>query len=291
LTSHYPDDRFKNLSENFITKDVFMKKLSLIPVLILAFLNFQCASSTESGETGMGRQQLMLVSSAELESQSAQAYEEVKKEANTKGTLDRSPEQLRRLQKIAQNLIPQTSIFRKDTTNWNWEVHILTAPDINAYCMPGGKIMFYTGIIEQLKLTDAEIAAIMGHEIAHAVREHGRERMSEEIIKMGIIGVGVKTGVVNEKYAGALVALSGVMISLPHGRNQESEADIMGIELMARAGYNPRAAVDLWQKMASNGGGKPPEILSTHPSDTTRIKNIEANLPKVMPLYNKSTKH
>jgi predicted Zn-dependent protease len=115
--------------------------------------------------------------------------------------------------------------------------------------------------------------------------------MSEEIIKMGIIGFGVETGMVKKEYANALIALSGVMISLPHGRGQESEADIMGLELMARAGYNPHAAVDLWKKMSANGGGKPPEILSTHPSDTHRIKNIESHLAQVMPLYENSLKH
>ena len=130
----------------------------------------------------------------------------------------------------------------------------------------------------------------MGHEIAHALREHGREQMSEQILKMGLLKIGVETGVIKEKYAGALLVLSNVMIDLPHSRNQETEADVVGLELMARGGYNPEEAISLWQKMAANGGGKPPEFLSTHPADETRIKKIRATLTKVNPLYRQAKK-
>ena len=271
---------------------LFMQKKleSLIASFILSamFLLSGCASTTEGGMVGMDRKQFMLVSSAELEAKSSEAYEQVKKKASEKKTLDRNPAQLRRLQMISQRLIPQVGFFRKDSVNWKWEVHVEDNPELNAYCMPGGKIMFYSGIIDKLQLTDDEIAAIMGHEIAHALREHGREQMSEQILKLAVLQVGVQTGVVNEKYAGALMLLSNFMIDLPHSRNQETEADVVGLELMARGGYNPEAAIRLWEKMASNGGGKPPEFMSTHPSDESRIRKIRAILPKVTPLYQRA---
>lgn len=238
----------------------------------------------------MDRKQLFLVSSRDLEIKSAEAYEQVKSQASQKGTLDKNLTQLDRLQKISMRLIPHAEIFRKDSLNWDWEVHLETNSQLNAYCMPGGKIMFFTGIIEQLKLTDGEIAAVMGHEISHALREHGREQMSEQLIKIGLIELGVKTGVVDKKYESALLVLSTLIIDLPHSRNQESEADVLGLELMARGGYNPREAVSLWQKMGASGGGKPPEFLSTHPSDDSRIKKIQATLSKVMPLYEAAKK-
>lgn len=261
-----------------------------ILTILLSLLLQACATSTEKGAVGIDRSQLMLVPSEQIIASSAEAYEQTKRDAASKGQLDRDAALLQRLQLISKRLIPHTAIFRKDALSWQWEVHLITSKEINAYCMPGGKIIFYTGLIETLKLNDAQIAAVMGHEIAHALREHGRERMSEEIIKQTGLAALAASGKVDQKVVAGLAVLSSVVVSLPHGRGQESEADEIGTELMARAGYNPREALELWKKMGSISDGKPPEILSTHPSDATRLRNIQSLLPKLVPLYENSQK-
>lgn len=256
-------------------------------IILLPFL-ISCATTTDSGSVGVNRKQILLISSDQVNQMALANFKQVKSDAQAKNALDTNSSQVKRVTSIAQRLIPHTAIFRKDAPSWAWETHVITSSELNAYCMPGGKIVFYSGIIEKLNMTDGEIAAVMGHEIAHALREHGRERVSTGLMQqLGIESLMALTGA-DPKYAGLISSGSNLLLTLPHGRNQESEADQMGLELMARAGYNPQEAVRLWQKMSSQGGGKPPEILSTHPSDENRISQIQNWMPRVLPLYKAS---
>jgi predicted Zn-dependent protease len=250
-----------------------------------------CSSTTEQGAVGVQRSQLLLVSSADLDKAAAAQYQQVIKTETPKGNVNRDPKQAERVRGIAQRLIPQTAVFRKDALDWKWEVNVITSPEVNAWCMPGGKIAVYTGIIEKLQITDDELAAVMGHEISHALREHGRERASQQMASsVGSSLVGVVADVflpgTAQVGAGLAGAVSQVTFELPYSRVHETEADRMGVELAARAGYDPRAAVTLWQKMAKlSGGGAPPKLLSTHPSHEDRIKDLTEFSQKVMPLY------
>lgn len=249
-----------------------------------------CSSTTGAGAVGANRKQLLLVSSDEVMNLASKSYQQTLSQARQKGVLDVNASQLARLKRIANHLIPQTSVYQTDATKWQWEVHIIQAETMNAYVMPGGKIVFYSGIIDNLKLTDAEIAAIMGHEMAHALREHSREKLSRSMATGGVISIASAAFGLSAGQAQVAQLAGDVGLSLPHSRTQESEADKIGLELMARAGYNPNAAVSLWQKMQAKSGSSGPQFLSTHPSSSNRIKQIQDLLPAVMPLYNASNK-
>lgn len=256
----------------------------------VACVGCQSVQTTQPGAVGVDRKQMMLVSGEQVEKGAQEAYSQELQKARSQGALNADPKQHQRVQTISQRLIPHTSVFRPDATQWQWEVNVQSSEDVNAYCMPGGKIMVYTGLIEGLDATDAELAAVIGHEIAHALREHSRERISRAYAEqLALAGVAVATGASNTTMAIAS-QVSAVTFTLPHSREQEAEADRIGLELMARAGYDPNASITLWQKMSQAAGGAPPEFLSTHPSSGSRIKDLEANIPSVLPLYQAAKK-
>jgi predicted Zn-dependent protease len=259
--------------------------------LLAATVLVACSTTTEEGTVGVQRSQLLLVSSAELDKAAAAQYQQVIQTETPKGNINRDPHQTERVRGIAKRLIPQTAVFRKDALDWKWEVNVITSPEVNAWCMPGGKIAVYTGIIEKVQITDDELAAVMGHEISHALREHGRERASQQVAAgagtslAGIVADIFLPGSGQLATAGAGLGAQGLYL-LPYSRVHETEADRMGVELAARAGYDPRAAIVLWQKMAKlSGGSAPPQLLSTHPSNEARIKDLTEFSQKVLPLY------
>jgi predicted Zn-dependent protease len=245
-----------------------------------------CETTTSGGAVGADRSQLLLVSSQELDQVAAQSYAKLRSDAAGKGTLNPDQAMLQRVHAVARRIEPQTAAFRPDAPGWKWEVNVIGSNELNAFCMPGGKIMFYSGLISQLHLTDDEIAIVMGHEIAHALREHSREQVSQALAAQTAIGVGAALlglGQLSSDLAGAGYQ---ALVASKFSRTDESEADRIGLELAARAGYDPRAGVTLWRKMmAANSGGRPPEFLSSHPAESSRVQQIEALLPTVMPLY------
>ena len=269
-----------------ISKKLMMSSLAASVIAVGAT---GCSTTTDTGAIGVDRNQLLVVSDQQVQQLSKQAFQQEIAAARAKGLLDTNPAQLARLQKISQRLIAQTGAYRSDARQWSWEVHVIKSNELNAHVLPGGKIVFYSGIIDRLSLTDAEIAAIMGHEMAHALREHTRDRLSRDVATQ--TGIGIAASVLGLSQGQAqLAGLAGDLgISRPNSRTQETEADLMGLELMARAGYDPNAAISLWRKMQSaSGRGEPPQFLSTHPVSSTRIATIQSLLPRVMPLYQQS---
>ncbi len=231
-----------------------------------------------------------LVPAEDIEQASRQQYAKMMQEAAAQKALAPAGHpQLQRLRGIAQRIIPHAVAWNPRAKNWQWEVNLIGSKQINAFCMPGGKIAFYTGILDQLQLTDDEVAMIMGHEMAHALREHARERMGKSAATN--IGASLLSQLLGLGDLGQTVAGLGVeLINLRFGREDESEADLVGMELGARAGFNPRAGITLWQKMAAANKGAPPQWLSTHPAGVTRIADMERNLPRVLPLYERARK-
>lgn len=234
-----------------------------------------------------GRQQLMIVSEQEAQSASAQAYAKTVGAAQIQRKLDTQPARTNRVKAITQRLVDQAVRIVPASAQWAWQVHVIDDASVNAWCMPGGKMAVYTGLITRLNVTDDELAQVIGHEISHALLQHGRERMSRAVatnvgLQVGSIATGVDlTG---------LESVAMIALELPNSRTAETEADVLGMEIAARAGFHPNAAVTLWQKMAQvSGNARTPEWLSTHPSDQARIANLQALVPKMLPHYQAAT--
>ena len=231
-----------------------------------------------------------LVPAEDLERAAARQFSQMKQEAAKKNALagDDHP-QLIRLRTIANQLLPHTLRWNPESKRWAWEVQLFGSQAINAFCMPGGKIGFYIGILEKLQLTDDEVAMIMGHEMAHALREHSRERLAKNQITG--IGAGLLSSILGLGDVGRVALDYGAQLTmLKFSRDDESEADLIGMDIAARAGYDPRAGVSLWRKMTAASKNAPPQWLSTHPTGKNRIAEIERHLPAVMPLYRSAQK-
>lgn len=235
-----------------------------------------------------------IVSAEDIEDAAAQQYQQLLKDARSQGALASANDpQLQRLRYIARRLISHVGTPNLRGTSraaqWNWEVNLIGSKQVNAFCMPGGKIAFFSGILTQLRLNDDEVAMVMGHEMTHALREHSREQLGKTTATQGLIELGSALFGLGDggRY---LAGLGGQLLSLRFSRDDESEADRGGLDLAARSGYDPRAAISLWTKMESAGRGSPPEWLSTHPAGTSRIAQIQSQLPTVQPVFARAEK-
>jgi len=263
---------------------------SLTLLLVFSPAAISVAVARDGVDVGGNSSFSQLVPADSVERASVQQYAQMLQEAASKNALGaKNNPQVVRLRAIAGKIIPFTADWNPRARDWRWEVNLIGSKQINAFCMPGGKIAFYSGILDQLKLTDDEVAMVMGHEIAHALREHARARMGKNAATG--IGASLLSQVFGFGQLGQTVTNYGAqLLTLQFSRTDESEADLVGMELAARAGFNPRAGITLWQKMGAASKGAPPQWLSTHPSGNSRISEIEMNLPKVMPLYERAKK-
>jgi predicted Zn-dependent protease len=249
-------------------------------ILLCVVLITACATSPT------GRHQLMIVSEDSAIAASKEAYVEMLRPYAEKGKIDDDPVLKNRVYKITGRLIAQAIKVRPETKNWDWSIKIIDDPKtVNAWAMAGGKMALYTGLVEQIKPTDDELAQVLGHEIGHALAKHSAEQMSVAMAsQIGVMAVGVATKSDGLALTGAALA-AAFAVQMPNSRVAESEADRIGIELAAKAGYDPHAAVTLWQKMSKVGGSRPPEFLSTHPSPEHREEKLASFIPQMMPYY------
>ena len=256
-------------------------------------LQAQAQSTRSDGlrdDVGSNSQLARLVPADWLEGQASGQYQGMMRAAAQQQVLAGSQDpQLQRLRHLAQRIVPFAPPWNKRAPRWAWEVNLLNRPTLNAFCMPGGKIAFYRGILQQLQLSDDEVAAIMGHEVAHALREHARERIAKTVATRTGLGVAADLFGLGGVARSAL-DVGGQLLSLKFSRDDETEADLVGMDLAARAGYDPAAGVTLWQKMMGASKGAPTPFLSTHPAGATRIKDIQGKLPKVQPLFQRADK-
>jgi predicted Zn-dependent protease len=264
-----------------------MKKLPKIYALLLC-LALPCAPVLAQDEgVAVDRMSRLrgLIPAKELEEQATMQYAELKQQAAQKGVLaaDTDP-QLQRVRAISRRIISQATRWNESAAQWQWEVNLIKSDSVNAFCMPGGKIAFFSGLVDKLKLTDDEIAIVAGHEIAHALREHGRERVAKGSLLQ--LGANLGSAILGLGQAGQMVVGQGAQLALLRfSREDETEADTVGLDLVARAGYDPRAGVALWRKMGMLEKSAPPQWLSSHPSGNNRISQIQKTLPQVMPVY------
>lgn len=257
-----------------------MRKNFLCLMLLFVTLVSACATSPT------GRRQLMLVSEQQAITASREAYPETMAPLKKDGKLNTDPRLNQRVEKITGRLVAQAVKMRPDSANWEWSVGVIDDPEmVNAWCMAGGRMAIYTGLISKVDPTDDELAQVMGHEIAHALANHTAEKMSVAMAtQMGVLAVGVSSDRPALAMSTAAVAAT-LAIGLPNSRTAETEADQIGIELAARAGYDPTAAASLWQKMAAVGGSRTPEFLSTHPAPENRMQRLNELAPKMMAYY------
>lgn len=253
------------------------------------FILFLLLSLSACATSPTGRSQLMLVSPQQAIDASREAYVQTLLPLEKEGKIDSDPATARRIKEISGRIIAQAVRLYPQTRNWDWSVKVIDDPEtVNAWCMAGGRMAIYTGLIAKLNATDDEIAQVMGHEISHALANHTAEQMSIAMAtQLGLSGVAIAAG--DSAYKDAILTGSSLAaataITLPYSRTAETEADQLGIELAARAGYDPRAAVTLWKKMARAGGQSPPQFLSTHPSPAHRQQRLSVLANQVMGYY------